>query len=70
MSELDNNSISFFSRPDPFVRLPELAERLGVKEGENLVGVTISLQDGRQYSLFDLIGALLDRLDRGCQSPS
>lgn len=49
--------------PDPWKKLPELAERLGVKEGESLGSIDITLVDGRKYSAFALIAAFLDRLD-------
>ncbi|HYJ44058.1 MAG TPA: hypothetical protein VEW06_06340 [Xanthobacteraceae bacterium] len=52
--------------PDPFVRLPEIAGRLGVEplpaEAPH-PGFQIALQDGRRYDLFELLAALLDRMD-------
>ena len=49
--------------PDPFVKLPALAERLGVKPvaPDHPPGsVFLCTKDGRSYDLFDLINAALD----------
>ena len=54
-------------QPDPYARVPALAERLGVKEGEDLGTVDIHLKDGRRYSLFALINAFLDRVEKATE---
>ncbi len=64
---INNGAIEILSWPDPWVRLPALAERLGVPEATAPApgngAVTIRTADGRSYDLFDLINAALDRLD-------
>jgi len=53
--------------PEAWVKLPALAERLGVKplEGSGkFVEIAIQLNDGRRYDVIDLINAVLDRLDK------
>jgi hypothetical protein len=59
---------AFFSNdslPDPFEKLPALAERLGVTPVEIAAPSTVIMmvKDGRKYDLFDLINAFLDKLD-------
>lgn len=51
--------------PDPFARLPALAERLGVVPlAAGFRGsVVLRTQDGTSYDLFDLVDAILDRID-------
>ena len=64
----DTPKFSFsYVLPDPFARLPALAERLGVKECGSGVSVKLQTKDGRTYDLFDLIDAVLDRLDAAAQ---
>lgn len=48
--------------PDPWARLPEIAARLGVKPCES-AGMMIVVRDGGRYDVFDLVNALLDRVD-------
>lgn len=48
---------------DPFAKLPELAERLGVKEGFVSGAFVISTVDGRSYDFFALISAFLDKIE-------
>jgi predicted RNA-binding Zn ribbon-like protein len=52
--------------PDPFPKLPALAQRLGVEpsDGDSTNTVVLRMQDGRCYDLFDLINAMLDRMDK------
>jgi hypothetical protein len=51
--------------PDPFTKLPALAQRLGVEQCGNDTGtVVLILKDGRRWDLFDLINAMLDRMDK------
>lgn len=54
-----------FAKPEPFAKLPALAERLGVKEGSSGKNpdTYFQLTDGRRYSVFDLVNAMLDRID-------
>jgi len=55
-------AFKLIERRDPFRRIPDIAERLGVKEGQNLGEVDVCLKDGRKYSLFDLALAFLDKM--------
>jgi hypothetical protein len=56
------------AQADPFERLPALAARLGVKpyeaEDRGQAEVLLHTKNGERYSLFDLINAFLDRLDK------
>jgi hypothetical protein len=60
------DTFSIVDQPDPFAKLPALAERLGVKplgpEGNGTV--VLSTKAGQHYDLFDLINAVLDRVDK------
>jgi hypothetical protein len=55
---------------DPWRRLPAIADRLGVRPINLAAGakprgtVAISTRDGHYYDLFDLIDALLDKMDK------
>lgn len=50
--------------PDPFARVPRIAARLRVGEAKKgYPGVVLRTKDGKAYSLFDLVDALLDRID-------
>ena len=54
--------------PDPFKKLPALAERLGVKPSESKeASVVLCTADGRKYDLFDLINAVLDKIEAANQ---
>jgi hypothetical protein len=55
--------------PDPWHKLPSLAARLGVTpcSGPMQGRVTLRTREGNHYDLFELINALLDRLDRAAQ---
>jgi len=57
--------MTVFTVPDPLTKLPALAERLGVEPTDKSSSATVLLRvsDGRQYDLFDLFTAVLDRLD-------
>jgi hypothetical protein len=57
--------VSSFTIPG-FDRLPEIAQRLGVKPGDStaISGVWLAAKDGQHYELFTLIEALLDRMDK------
>jgi hypothetical protein len=46
-----------------FPELPALAERLGVKPAEKAEGLQMLMKDGRRYNVFEIINALLDRMD-------
>jgi len=53
--------------PDPFQKLPALAKRLGVepvtaahKHGASMV---LRMKDGTCYDVFDIVNAVLDRID-------
>ena len=63
-SQIWNPSIAGtkFEDREIFAELPALAKRLGVKSVESGT-VMLIMGDGTKYSLFDLINALLDRLD-------
>jgi hypothetical protein len=52
--------------PDPWHKLPSLAARLGVEpcSGPMAGRVTIRTREGTSYDVFELINALLDRLDQ------
>jgi len=50
--------------PDPFAKLPALAERLGVEPGKGTSGFWVQIQDGRRYDVFAIVEAVLDRLDK------
>lgn len=55
--------------PDPFADLPALAERLGVSKlgpdrPNDVVTIVMTMKNGDRYSLFELINALLDRMDQ------
>ena len=62
--------VSFTDMPDPLARLPALAERLGVGQyrdpqcGERSASYLLVTKDGARYDLYDLINALLDRVDK------
>lgn len=49
---------------EQFNKLPEVAERLGVKPNTGDGSIKMTMCDGRTYDAFALINALLDRLDR------
>lgn len=58
--------------PDPFAKLPAICERLGVpafdkaawqERPKGTATWVIQTKDGRAYDGFDIITALLDRLD-------
>ena len=49
---------------EQFRNLPKLAARLHVKPNPNGDGMKIRMCDGRVYAMFDLINALLDRMDK------
>lgn len=51
--------------PDPLAKLPELARRLDVAPRglDRPATVAIEMQNGERYCLFELIHALLDRMD-------
>jgi hypothetical protein len=51
--------------PDPWQKLPSLATRLGVApySGPLQGHVTLRTREGTSYDLFELVNALLDRLD-------
>jgi hypothetical protein len=55
--------------PDPWHKLPSLAARLGVEpcSGPMAGRVIVSNREGKRYDLFELVNALLDRLDRAAQ---
>lgn len=54
-----------FQQRDPFAELPALAKRLGVEPMGDDHAPTYALQvsDGRRYCLFEIMNALLDRMD-------
>lgn len=53
--------------PDPFARLPALAERLGVKpidaQEDRPDAITLHVATGERYDFIDLLHGLLDRID-------
>jgi hypothetical protein len=55
--------------PDPWHKLPSLAARLGVQpcSGPTAGRVIIRNREGASYDVFELLNALLDRLDRAAQ---
>jgi hypothetical protein len=61
--------LSFDLGPDPLRRLPALAERLGVSEWDgDPHTLVLATRDAKKYCLFELINALLDRLDKSDQT--
>lgn len=63
MAEEFKTGRTFELGPDPLARLPALAARLGVEETPDAFGLNLRTRDGRTYSVFDLIEAMLDCLD-------
>lgn len=59
-------SLAIADQPDPYAKLPALAERLGIQpvQAGASASVVISVKDGRAYDLFDIINALLDHVDK------
>jgi hypothetical protein len=55
--------------PDPWHKLPSLAARLGVQPCSGPMGgrVMLRTREGATYDVFELINALLDRLDQAAQ---
>lgn len=55
-----------FNNRDPLERLPALAHRLGVEQidNEHYFGLAVQTRGGERYDLFQLINAVLDRMDR------
>jgi hypothetical protein len=55
---------------DHFPDLPKMAERLGVPEYKGSGPTTVLMMcDGRKFALLELVGALLDRMDRAAAAP-
>ena len=56
---------NFERGPDPWQRLPALAKRLGVQPvaGSTAGRVMIRNREGVAYDLFDLVNALLDKIE-------
>jgi len=61
-------SVSMSPDLDHLARLPALAKRLGVEPRRpgDPPSVLLCTREGVQYDLFDLVGALLDRMERAC----
>lgn len=60
MSEVFHRS----ETPDPFAKVPALAQRLGVEPmTSDSVSFCVRMKDGTRYDIFDLVNALLDRLE-------
>lgn len=59
-------SIKFDRGPDPLAKLPALAYRLGVKQivSDRPSSLVITTREGQKYDVFELINAVLDRLER------
>lgn len=50
--------------PDPFAKLPALAKRLGVEPNNKRGGgLVLCTKSGETYDVFDLVNAVLDRLE-------
>lgn len=67
-----NTKVNFAAEmPDPFARLPALAERLGVKPvGENHpASIVLITKGGVRFDLYDLVNAALDRLAPSPKEP-
>jgi hypothetical protein len=67
MNFMTDGPINFqHERPDAFAKLPALAERLGVKPMKKDHPPTWSARtkEGISYDIFDLINAVLDRVDK------
>ncbi len=53
-------------RPDALAKLPALAARLGVKQHtkEDGPAVLLTTKTGLSYDVFDLVNAVLDRMEK------
>jgi len=72
--EIGDAQFEFQNWPDPFQKLPPIAERLGVapltdEQRKGNVGVMIMTGDGRAYDFYALMMAFLDRIDKACGEP-
>ncbi len=56
-------NLKFLEQSDPFQKLPELAERLGVRPNAGNGGTMLRMKNGDTYDLFDLMKAFLDKVD-------
>ncbi len=65
MADQELGEITFAPKLDPLAKLPAIAERLGVEPrgSDSLPSLMLRLRDGRMYDAFDLINALLDKID-------
>ena len=68
----ENLIVGYLGGNEPFKDLPTLASRLGVEpvDGSSNVAVLLRMNDGRSYSLFEIINAFLDRIDNATREPS
>ncbi len=48
---------------DPLKELPKLAERLDVKEWDGGATILLTTKTGKQYCVFQLVNAMLDRME-------
>lgn len=64
MSDVDTRKRFGFLSDDPLEELPALAERLGVKEWDGGATVLLTTKTGKQYCVFQLVNAMLDRMDK------
>jgi hypothetical protein len=59
-----NYFIKLSKRVDPLERLPQIAQRLGVQPcDDHRESVFLRMSDGKKYDVFDLVTALLDRIE-------
>lgn len=64
VSAVHNGVLTLRDQPDPYAKLPALARRLGVEPFRSgAASVLLTTQAGESYDLFDLMSALLDRID-------
>lgn len=61
---MDDHYFRISGSLDAFAKLPALAKRLGVEPTAESGGCYVRTRDGSKYDVFDLVNALLDRLDR------
>ena len=63
--QVSDDALHTFQVPaDPYAKLAPLAERLGVKPvDEGAPASVMFMSQGKGYDIFDVINALLDRLD-------
>lgn len=66
MTDVGIIDFKIYDPPDPLAKLPALAKRLGVLPTDMHTGppsTYLTTKSGESYDLFDLVNAVLDRLD-------